>query len=160
MSWAASGECGQQVKDRIPPVSAVVRPQLEPCTAQYSSLLLQYSTGSPVQERWPHWRELSEGHKNDEGTGAPLLGQKTEGAGWFSPESGITHTGKRTTRGRIQALPSSGQCQDQRVWTHTGTQESPYEDQEAFFLYEASQESGDAQGSQLWMALLVHGGLY
>lgn len=75
------------------------------------------------------------------------------------PGEGVPSIQERATRGWIQALPSCAQHQDQRAWAHTGTQESPSEDQEALLLYEAAQGSGDDLDNQLWMVLLVHGGV-
>lgn len=63
---------------------------------------------------------------------------------------------KRMDPGYSQLCPVSG---SEGMGTHTGTQESPSKDQEALFLYEVVQERGHVLGNQLWIVLLVHGGL-
>lgn len=80
--------------------------------------------------------------------------------GWFSLEKGYhSHRkegNKRMDPGSSQLCPVSG---SEGTGIHTGAQESPSEDQEALCLYEVAQESGDVLGNQLWMVLLMHGGV-
>lgn len=53
-------------------------------TKEVTSVVLGPILGHPVQDRHRHTRESAvKGHKDDEGTGAPLLGGKAEKAATF-----------------------------------------------------------------------------